>query len=39
VHLIPMDSMEDVNFRNPKLKFSAEEFKEIAAEISSKVIL
>lgn len=39
IHLVPMDSMEDVNFRNPKLKFSAEEFSEIAAKISSKVIL
>jgi ParB-like chromosome segregation protein Spo0J len=34
-----MDTMEDVNFRNPKLKFSPEEFKDIAARISSKVIL
>ncbi|HUX58505.1 MAG TPA: HIT family protein [Bacteroidales bacterium] len=39
IHLVPMDSMEDVNFKNPKLKFSPEEFKEIAAKISSKVIL
>src|SRR5450759_4770957 len=39
IHLIPMDIMEDVNFRNPKLKFSTEEFKEIAAKISRKVIL
>jgi histidine triad (HIT) family protein len=37
IHLIPMDSMEDVNFRNPKLKFSAEEFSEIASVISSKI--
>jgi histidine triad (HIT) family protein len=37
IHLVPMDSMEDVNFRNPKLKFSSDEFKEIAANISSKV--
>lgn len=35
IHLIPMDSMEDANFRNPKLKFSPEKFKEIAASISS----
>lgn len=33
IHLVPMDSMEDVNFRNPKLKFTPEEFKEIAARI------
>lgn len=39
IHLIPMDTMEDINFKNPKLKFSPEEFKEIAAKISSKVIL
>jgi histidine triad (HIT) family protein len=39
IHLVPMDTMEDVNFRNPKLKFSPEEFKDIAARISSKVIL
>jgi len=39
IHLIPMDTMEDVNFKNPKLKFSPEEFKEIAARISQKVVL
>ena len=39
IHLVPMDTMEDVNFRNPKLKFTPEEFKDIAAKISSKVIL
>ncbi len=39
IHLVPMDDMEDVNFKNPKLKFSPEEFKEIAARISSKVSL
>jgi len=39
VHLVPMDSMEDVNFRNPKLKFTPEEFKEIAEKIRRKIIL
>ena len=39
IHLVPMDSMEDVNFKNPKLKFSSEEFKEIADKISLKVVL
>jgi histidine triad (HIT) family protein len=39
VHLVPMDTMEDVNFKNPKLKFSAEEFKEIAAKISREITL
>jgi histidine triad (HIT) family protein len=39
IHLVPMDNMEDINFRNPKLKFSAEEFKEIAAKINRNVVL
>ena len=39
VHLIPMDTMEDINFKNPKLKFSSEEFREIAAKISREVVL
>ena len=39
IHLVPMDSMEDVNFRNPKLKFTPEEFKVIAEKIGSRVIL
>jgi histidine triad (HIT) family protein len=39
IHLVPMDSMEDVNFRNPKLKFSPEEFREIAKRIIEKVRL
>ena len=39
IHLVPMDSMEDINFRNPKLKFSQEEFKEIAVKIGREVIL
>jgi histidine triad (HIT) family protein len=39
IHLVPMDSMDDVNFKNPKLSFSPEEFKAIASKITSKVIL
>ena len=39
IHLIPMDTMEDINFKNPKLKFSVEEFTEIAAKISRKITL
>jgi histidine triad (HIT) family protein len=39
IHLVPMDKMEDVNFKNPKLKFTVEEYKDIASKISSKVIL
>ena len=39
IHLVPMDTMDDINFKNPKLKFSPEEFKDTAARISSRVIL
>jgi len=39
IHLVPMDTMEDVNFKNPKLKFTVDEFQDIAARISSKIIL
>ena len=37
IHLVPMDSMNDVNFRNPKLRFTPAEFKEIAANISKRL--
>lgn len=33
VHLIPMNTMNDVNFANEKLKLSKEEFEIIALEI------
>lgn len=33
LHLIPMNSEADVNFRNPKLKLEAEEFSAIASSI------
>jgi histidine triad (HIT) family protein len=39
IHLVPMDTMDDINFKNPKLKLSPEEFKDTAARISSRVIL
>lgn len=39
IHLVPMDSMNDINFKNPKLKLSPEEFSEIAQNISKRVIL
>jgi histidine triad (HIT) family protein len=38
IHLVPMDTMEDINFKKPKLKFSAEEFGEIAEKIRKKLI-
>jgi histidine triad (HIT) family protein len=37
IHLVPMDTMEDVNFKNPKLKFSPEEFMAIAEKIRNKI--
>lgn len=37
IHLVPMDTMEDVNFRNPKLKFTPEEFKQIAEKIRKEI--
>lgn len=33
IHLVPMQSEKDMNFSAPKLKFSDEEFAEIAAKI------
>jgi histidine triad (HIT) family protein len=39
IHLVPLDNLNDLNFKNPKLKFSQEEFKEIASRISSRVTL
>jgi histidine triad (HIT) family protein len=39
IHLVPMDKMDDINFKNPKLRFTPEEFNEIAAKIRQKVIL
>lgn len=37
IHLVPMNSMEDVNFRNPKLKFTPEQFKATAEKISAEL--
>lgn len=37
IHLVPMDTMEDVNFRNPKMKFTAAEFKNTAESIKLKL--
>jgi histidine triad (HIT) family protein len=36
IHLVPMDTMEDINFKRPKLKFTPEEFKETARKIYEK---
>jgi len=34
VHLIPINNIGDMNFANPKLKLSEEEFKDLAEKIS-----
>lgn len=39
IHLVPMNTMGDLNFKNPKLKFTPEEFTKIATRISDKVKL
>ncbi len=39
IHLIPINDLGDINFAKPKLKFTDEEFKQIAAEISGEVKL
>jgi len=36
-HLIPLRTMYDMDFRKPKLKFSNEEFAEIARKISEAI--
>lgn len=35
IHLVPLKSEADMDFRKPKLQLSAERFKEIAAAINS----
>jgi histidine triad (HIT) family protein len=37
IHLIPMNSMDDMNFSRPKLKFSAEEFAATAERIRAEL--
>jgi histidine triad (HIT) family protein len=37
VHLIPIHSEADINFSNPKLKLSEEEFQRIAQQIREKL--
>lgn len=35
IHLVPLKNIGDLNFANPKLKFTPDEFKSIAAKITS----
>ena len=37
IHLVPMDDLGDLNFANPKVKLTTEEFKEVASSIGAKV--
>lgn len=39
IHLIPFNTMDDMNFARPKLSLSQEELAEIAAKIKSEVNL
>lgn len=39
VHLIPINTINDCNFSNQKLKFTAEEFKSIAEQIAKNIKL
>jgi histidine triad (HIT) family protein len=33
IHLVPLESIYDIDFKKPKLKFTAEEFSRLAEEI------
>ncbi len=35
IHLVPIGKMEDLNFKNERLKFSEEEYREIQSKISN----
>lgn len=37
IHLVPMQSELDLNFSNPKKKFTPEEFEEIRSKIEQKI--
>ncbi len=37
IHLVPIQKESDMNFRNPKLKFSPEEMEEIAESIRKNI--
>ena len=39
IHLVPINAISDLNFANPKLKMTPEEFEKIASRISEKVVL
>jgi histidine triad (HIT) family protein len=35
IHLVPMNTMDDINFSRPKLTFPADEMKQLAQEIAA----
>ncbi len=37
IHLVPMNDMDDLDFKRPKLVFTPEEFAEIARQISNQI--
>jgi histidine triad (HIT) family protein len=37
IHLLPINSLEDMNFSKPKMRFSNQEFEEIADTIASNI--
>ena len=37
IHLVPLNTLHDIEFNRPKLKFSEEEFKAIAEKISAAI--
>ena len=37
IHLVPLNSMDDINFSRPKLTLPVEELKQISAAISASV--
>jgi histidine triad (HIT) family protein len=39
LHLVPMDTMEDISFSKPRVKVSKERFEELAAAIGERVNL
>jgi len=39
IHLVPINTVYDIDFSKPKLEFSAKELEDIATEIASKIHL
>ncbi len=37
IHLVPLNTMDDINFSRPKLTFPAEEMKQLAEEIAAAI--